>query len=75
MMKVFPHGRWDREQPHVLEKVWDPSNGAEWAQCSCGWQGGLTQQPGKADADAEEHEKFVFLVRKAGFRMVRGGIE
>ena len=71
-MTRFAHGRWDREQPHSVEKISDGA--AEWGQCSCGWQGELRSN-GTADADCEEHERYVFLVRKAGFRMIRGRVE
>lgn len=72
-MSRQPFGRWNREQPHVLEIV--SSGGACWAQCSCTWHGEPRTATAEADADAEGHERFVFETRRAGKRLVRGRVE
>ena len=74
----FAHGRWDREQPHVLEVVsLDPGgiSGACNAVCTCGFEGELRRSTAEADADAIEHERTIFEIRKAGGRLVRGRVE
>ena len=67
------HGRWDREPIHVVEKVNDGA--ASWGECTCGWQGNLSTDDARTDAECEAHERMVFQNRKAGRRMVRGRIE
>lgn len=71
----FAHGRWDREQPHHVEKVSDVNGKVEWGRCSCGWEGDLRTAPASADDDCIAHERFVFETRKAGKRLVRGRVE
>lgn len=72
-MTRHPFGRWNREQPHVLEIVY--SGGGCWAQCSCQWQGDPRTTTEQADADAIAHERFVFEARRQGKRLVRGRVE
>jgi len=71
----FAHGRWDRQQPHVVEKVTDFETSMEWGECTCGWQGEMHNTPGAADNECEAHEREIFDLQKAGYRLVRGRVE
>ncbi len=70
-----PFGRWNRQQPHILEIKYDPGGPGRWAACTCGWEGDVHSTTAQADAEAEAHERGVFDVQKAGKRIVRGRVE
>ncbi len=68
--KVFPFGRWNRDQGHRLEVVNDGA--ACWFVCTCGELGPTRTENVQADADAIAHERQVFEQVQAGRRFVRG---
>lgn len=71
MQKKFPFGRWNREPAHRVERIYEEPS-AYWGECSCGWQSDITQDPARADADCEGHERDVFDRQQADQRFVRG---
>lgn len=68
--KQFPFGRWNRDQGHRGEILYD-GEGC-WACCSCGFQGDLRTTTQAADTDMILHERFVFNQGREGKRFVRG---
>lgn len=69
--KQFPFGRWNRDQGHRGEILYQ-GNGC-WATCSCGFMGEVHAETEAADAEMIAHERMVFeRTQKQGKRFVRG---
>lgn len=70
-MKRFPTGRWNREQPCAIEVKHEGAG--YWAECTThGYQGDLRMDSQVADQDAENHEREIFDLHRAGKRFVAG---
>lgn len=72
-MTRHPFGRWNRDQGHRGEIVYDGRHC--WFECSCGVQGDPKATTAEADAQADAHERDVFERERAGQRFVRGRFE